>query len=221
MEVVVEDKQLSLAIGKKGQNVRLAAKLGVSTGAYLLGLTPPDVRPRVTQEIASIIALTERLVANGHAYATPSGDVYFRVRADEDYGKLSHRNIAANLSALQARGVAYEATGAPCQVHRTIDGGCVVEVGGALSGLMAAPRLLILDEPSLGLSPLLVEEMFALIGQLNAQGLSILLVEQNALMALQVANRGYVLQTGRIVLQDTAENLGENEMVRKAYLGES
>ena len=58
-----------------------------------LGLTPPDVRPRVTREIASIIALTERLVANGHAYATPAGDVYFRVRADEDYGKLSHRNI--------------------------------------------------------------------------------------------------------------------------------
>ena len=58
-----------------------------------LGLTPPDVRPRVTREIDSILALTQRLVDNGHAYATPAGDVYFRVRADEDYGKLSHRNI--------------------------------------------------------------------------------------------------------------------------------
>ncbi len=106
------------------------------------------------------------------------------------------------------------------------------QAGGTLSGgeqqmlaigraLMSRPRILLLDEPSMGLSPVLVEVIFQIILDIHAQGTPILLVEQNALMALQVADRGYVLQTGRIVLQDTAEKLGENEMVRKAYLGES
>jgi len=87
--------------------------------------------------------------------------------------------------------------------------------------LMARPRILLLDEPSMGLAPVLVETIFDTIRNLNSQGTTILLVEQNALMALQVAHRGYVLQTGQIVLQDTAANLQKNEMVRKAYLGES
>jgi len=104
--------------------------------------------------------------------------------------------------------------------------------GGTLSGgeqqmlaigraLMSRPRILLLDEPSMGLSPVLVEAVFQTIQDIHLLGTTILLVEQNALMALQVANRGYVLQTGRIVLSDTAANLRENEMVRKAYLGES
>jgi branched-chain amino acid transport system ATP-binding protein len=86
--------------------------------------------------------------------------------------------------------------------------------------LMASPRLLLLDEPSMGLAPILVEAIFDTIREINGQGTTILLVEQNALMALAVAQRGYVLETGNIVLQDTAEALQENEMVRKAYLGE-
>ena len=104
--------------------------------------------------------------------------------------------------------------------------------GGTLSGgeqqmlaigraLMSRPSILLLDEPSMGLSPVLVETIFQIIEDIHVQGTTILLVEQNALMALQVASRGYVLQTGRIVLHDSAENLSENEMVRKAYLGES
>jgi len=104
--------------------------------------------------------------------------------------------------------------------------------GGTLSGgeqqmlaigraLMSSPSILLLDEPSMGLSPVLVETIFQIIQDIHAQGTTILLVEQNALMALQVASRGYVLQTGRIVLHDSTENLSENEMVRKAYLGES
>ncbi len=104
--------------------------------------------------------------------------------------------------------------------------------GGTLSGgeqqmlaigraLMSRPSILLLDEPSMGLSPVLVETIFEIIEDIHVQGTTILLVEQNALMALQVASRGYVLQTGRIVLHDSAENLSENEMVRKAYLGES
>jgi branched-chain amino acid transport system ATP-binding protein len=87
--------------------------------------------------------------------------------------------------------------------------------------LMARPKLLLLDEPSLGLAPIFVERIFDIIRQINEQGTSILLVEQNALMALDAADRGYVLETGRIVLADAAEALKTNEEVRKTYLGES
>jgi len=104
------------------------------------------------------------------------------------------------------------------------------QVAGTLSGgeqqmlatgraLMANPKLLLMDEPSMGLAPVLVESVFDTIEQINKEGTTILLVEQNATMALQIANRGYVLQTGEIVLSDSAENLQKNEMVQKAYLG--
>jgi branched-chain amino acid transport system ATP-binding protein len=86
--------------------------------------------------------------------------------------------------------------------------------------LMASPIVLLLDEPSMGLSPILTEQIFAIISEINGQGTTVLLVEQNALMALNVANRGYVLQTGQIILADTAANLAANEQVRQAYLGE-
>jgi branched-chain amino acid transport system ATP-binding protein len=85
--------------------------------------------------------------------------------------------------------------------------------------LMARPKLLLLDEPSMGLAPVLVEQIFRIIRDINAQGTTILLVEQNAQMALQVAGRGYILQTGKIVLADTASALAQNEQVKKAYLG--
>jgi len=86
-------------------------------------------------------------------------------------------------------------------------------------GLMAEPRLLILDEPSLGLSPLLVEEMFTLIGRLNAEGLAILLVEQNVMQSLTIAHRAYVLENGRIALQGPAAELAEHPDLRRSYLG--
>ena len=103
--------------------------------------------------------------------------------------------------------------------------------GGTLSGgeqqmlaigraLMARPKILLLDEPSMGLAPILVETIFQIVRDINKQGTTILLVEQNAAMALTVAHRGYVLQTGRIVLADDANALLRNETVRKAYLGE-
>jgi branched-chain amino acid transport system ATP-binding protein len=86
-------------------------------------------------------------------------------------------------------------------------------------GLMSEPRLLILDEPSLGLSPLLVEEMFALIGRLNRDGLAILLVEQNVVQSLAIAHRAYVLENGRIALSGNAAELAQNPELRKSYLG--
>ena len=86
--------------------------------------------------------------------------------------------------------------------------------------LMAAPRLLLLDEPSMGLAPVLVEQIFETIRDINRQGTTMLLVEQNAAMALSIAHRGYVLETGTIVLSGTAAELQENPEVRRAYLGE-
>ena len=103
------------------------------------------------------------------------------------------------------------------------------QLGGTLSGgeqqmlaiaraLLAHPKVLVMDEPSMGLSPLFVENTFEIIQELNKQGIAILLVEQNANMALAVADRGYVLQTGRIVLEGAAQHLIDNPMMRKAYL---
>ena len=104
--------------------------------------------------------------------------------------------------------------------------------GGTLSGgeqqmlaiaraLMGRPRILLLDEPSMGLAPLLVETIFETVKKLNDDGVTILLVEQNALIALSVASRGYVMQTGEILLANTAQALSQDEMVRKLYLGEA
>lgn len=106
------------------------------------------------------------------------------------------------------------------------------QLGGTLSGgeqqmlaigraLMTRPRILMLDEPSMGLAPVLVETIFETIQKLNQEGTTILLIEQNAAKALQIAHRGYVIETGQIVLSDTAANLRRNERVRKAYLGEA
>ncbi|HRV93177.1 MAG TPA: ABC transporter ATP-binding protein [Anaerolineae bacterium] len=104
------------------------------------------------------------------------------------------------------------------------------QVAGTLSGgeqqmlamgraMLARPKVLLLDEPSMGLAPILVEGIFDTIQAINEEGTTVLLVEQNALMALQIAHRGYVIQTGEIVLQDDAKALQKNEMVQKAYLG--
>ena len=106
----------------------------------------------------------------------------------------------------------------------------LVQKGGTLSGgeqqmlaigraLMTRPSVLLLDEPSMGLAPVLVEQIFEIIQEINTQGMTVLLVEQNALQALGIAHRGYVLQTGEIVLEDNAKALSENETVQKAYLG--
>ncbi len=104
------------------------------------------------------------------------------------------------------------------QVSGTLSGG-EQQMLATARALMASPRLLLMDEPSMGLAPILVESVFETIKQINKDGTTILLVEQNATVALAVADRGYVLQTGEIVLKDSAKNLRKDEMVQKAYLG--
>jgi len=105
------------------------------------------------------------------------------------------------------------------QIAGTLSGGeqQMVAMGRAL---MASPDLLILDEPSMGLAPMLVEEIFHIIEDINSAGTTILLVEQNAHLALEISNRAYVLETGEIVLEGPAQDLAKNEAIRKAYLGE-
>ena len=104
------------------------------------------------------------------------------------------------------------------QLAGTLSGGeqQMLAVGRAL---MADPKIILMDEPSMGLSPLLVQEIFSIIKEVNAQGITVLLVEQNAKMALKVANRAYVLETGKIKLSGDAQELLHNDEVRKAYLG--
>ena len=104
------------------------------------------------------------------------------------------------------------------QAAGTLSGGeqQMLAIGRAL---MSKPKMLLLDEPSMGLSPILVQEIFSIIQDVNKTGVTVLLVEQNAKMALNIANRAYVLETGQVVMSDDAKELSNNEQVRKAYLG--
>jgi ABC-type branched-chain amino acid transport systems, ATPase component len=104
------------------------------------------------------------------------------------------------------------------QTARLLSGGeqQMLKIG---RGLMSNPRLIMVDEPSIGLAPLIVDAVYETLAKLRDSGLTILLTEQNALRALQLANRGYILQEGRVILEDKAENLMKNDLVRKAYLG--
>lgn len=104
------------------------------------------------------------------------------------------------------------------QTARLLSGGeqQMLKIG---RGLMSNPRLMMVDEPSIGLAPLIVDAVYETLAKLRDSGLTILLTEQNALRALQLANRGYILQEGRVILEDKAENLMKNDLVRKAYLG--
>jgi branched-chain amino acid transport system ATP-binding protein len=142
------------------------------------------------------------------------------VRENLEMGAFSRRDVAAIETDLERAFTLFprlrERVG---QTAGTLSGGeqQMLAIGRAL---MARPKVLLLDEPSMGLAPILVETIFGVIREINQDGTTILLVEQNALMALSVASRGYVLQTGQIVLEDSARALAQNEVVRQAYLGE-
>src|SRR5881396_3478374 len=165
---------------------------------------------------------TDRIVRLGIAQSPEGRRIFPRMTVLEnlELGAFARPDRAAIASDLQRVFTLF-----PRLAERT------AQSGGTLSGgeqqmlaigraLMARPTLLLLDEPSMGLSPILVETIFRIVQDINRQGTTILLVEQNARMALRVAHRGYVIQTGRIVLQDDAAELLRSDVVRRSYLGE-
>jgi branched-chain amino acid transport system ATP-binding protein len=161
------------------------------------------------------------IVSKGISMVPEGRGIFPRLTVEEnlDLGAYIHSNkeqIAASLE--QVFGLFPRLKERRRQVAGTLSGGeqQMLSIGRAL---MAKPNIMLLDEPSMGLAPILVESIFDTLKQINSEGVTVLLVEQNALMALSIANRGYVLQTGEIVLEDTAANLQANEQVQKAYLG--
>jgi branched-chain amino acid transport system ATP-binding protein len=165
---------------------------------------------------------TDRIVRLGIAQSPEGRRIFPRMSVLENlelgaFARVDRDGIAADLE--RVFGLFPRLRERTAQKGGTLSGGeqQMLAIGRAL---MARPALLLLDEPSMGLSPILVETIFRIVQDINRQGTTILLVEQNARMALQAAHRGYVIQTGRIVLQDAAAELLRSDIVRKTYLGE-
>jgi branched-chain amino acid transport system ATP-binding protein len=216
-------KGISLTV-EKGEIVTLIGSNGAGKSTTLRtisGITPPR-QGQVSLEGQRIDQIPAHKVVNLGVLQSPEGRRIFprlTVRENLEMGAFTRTdkdNIASDMDRV------FELF--PRLKER------VSQYGGTLSGgeqqmlaigraLMGRPKVLLLDEPSMGLAPVLVEQIFNIIKDINAQGTTILLVEQNALMALGIAHRGYVLQTGQIVLSDSAKALSENETVQKAYLG--
>jgi len=215
---------ISLTV-ERGEVVTLIGSNGAgktTTLRTIMGLLVPRAG-QITLEEQRIDGLpTDRIVRLGIAQAPEGRRVFARMSVLENlemgaFARRDREHIAADLAhvlklfpRLQER---------LRQRAGTLSGGeqQMLAMGRAL---MARPKVLLLDEPSMGLAPLLVETIFGIIRTINAEGTTILLVEQNARMALQVAHRGYVLQSGEIVLHDAASALLRSDVVRKSYLGE-
>jgi branched-chain amino acid transport system ATP-binding protein len=210
----------------QGEIVTLIGSNGAgksTTIRSISGLVPPSRKGEIILDGKRIDHVpAHEIVGMGIAQAPEGRRIFPRLTVQENLEMGAfHRGDGANIR----QDIDWVYTLFPRLKERTR------QQGGTLSGgeqqmlaigraLMARPRLLLLDEPSMGLAPILVEAIFQTIQDINKQGTTVLLVEQNALMALEVAHRGYVMQTGHIVLHDTAQHLQANEMVRKAYLGE-
>jgi branched-chain amino acid transport system ATP-binding protein len=210
----------------QGEIVTLIGSNGAgksTTIRSISGLVPPSRKGEIILDGKRIDHVpAHEIVGMGIAQAPEGRRIFPRLTVQENLEMGAfHRGDGANIR----QDIDWVYTLFPRLKERTR------QQGGTLSGgeqqmlaigraLMARPRLLLLDEPSMGLAPILVEAIFQTIQDINKQGTTVLLVEQNALMALEVAHRGYVMQTGQIVLHDTAQHLQANEMVRKAYLGE-
>lgn len=185
------------------------------------------VRPRagkITFEGEDITRLSPHKLVERGICQSPEGRRVFAnltIRENLELGGYIHRTNRNQLSEDMDRALTLfpRLKERISQSAGTLSGGeqQMLAIGRAL---MARPRLLMLDEPSLGLAPFLVQQIFQIIRDINQQGTTILLVEQNAFQALRIASRGYVLETGRVVLEDSSQSLLENEEVKKAYLGE-
>jgi len=217
-------KDVSITVDK-GEIVTIIGANGAGK-TTMLKTTSGLLRPRrgkITLEGEDITGIKAHEIVMKGVIQVPEGRRVFgrlTVKENLEMGAFTSRDNRKNLDNLERVYAMFPRLKERSkQVSGTLSGGeqQMLAMGRAL---MANPRVLLLDEPSMGLAPVLVDGIFDTIRQLHAAGTTILLVEQNARMALQVASRGYVLQTGAIIFSDTAANLADNEMVRKAYLGE-
>ncbi len=216
-------KGLSIKV-EQGQIVTLIGSNGAGKSTTLntiCGITPA-AEGKILLDGQDITRIPAHQIVTRGVIQSPEGRKIFTrltVRENLEMGAFT-RNDKAEI----ARDMDFVFTRLPRLKER------IWQLGGTLSGgeqqmlaigraLMARPRILLLDEPSMGLAPLLVEEIFNIIKGINEQGVTILLVEQNALMALEIADQGYVLQSGEVKLADDADKLLDNDEVRKLYLG--
>ncbi|MBN8593832.1 MAG: ABC transporter ATP-binding protein [Anaerolineae bacterium] len=215
ISIKVEQGQIVTLIGSNGA--------GKSTTLNTICGITPAAEGKILLDGQDITRVPAHQIVTRGVIQSPEGRKIFMrltVRENLEMGAFT-RNDKAEI----ARDMDFVFTRLPRLKER------IWQLGGTLSGgeqqmlaigraLMARPRILLLDEPSMGLAPLLVEEIFNIIKGINEQGVTILLVEQNALMALEIANQGYVLQSGEVKLADDADKLLDNDEVRKLYLGE-
>jgi branched-chain amino acid transport system ATP-binding protein len=214
ISLTVEPAEIVTLIGANGAGKSTTLKT-------ITGLLRPRTG-RVLFENEDLSAFKAHQIVNKGVAMVPEGrGIFARLTVDENlqmgaFHRKDNPGIAEDLERIF--GLFPRLKERRRQVAGTLSGGeqQMLATGRAL---MSRPRLLLMDEPSMGLAPILVEGIFERIQQINREGTTILLVEQNAQMALQVAHRGYVLQTGEIVLEDSAQNLRTNDMVKHAYLG--
>jgi len=216
-------KGVGLEVGR-GEIVTILGNNGAgktTTLKTISGLLHPS-RGAITLEDESLLDVPPHaIVSRGIAHVPEGRRIFNRLTVRENLLMGAYLRSDAGVSADLERvfGLFPRLAERLTQVAGTLSGGeqQMLVIGRAL---MANPRLLLLDEPSMGLAPVLVEQIFDTISDINRQGMTILLVEQNAAMALSIAHRGYVLETGSIALTGTAAELSENADVRRAYLGE-
>ena len=214
IDVDVHDRELVCLLGgnASGKSTTLKTILGVcNIKKGTIHLAGERIDGKRTKEIiamgVAIVPENRRIFPRLTVLENMEMGAY--LRTDKDQINLDIEHMLDLFPALRAR---------LQQLGVTLSGG-EQQMLAMARALLSNPRVLLMDEPSMGLAPLLVDQQFELIQQVNEQGTAIFVVEQNASMALSIANRGYVLQTGAIVLSDTAENLLNNEMMKKAYLG--
>ena len=216
-------KGVGLEVGQ-GEIVTILGNNGAgktTTLKTISGLLKPS-RGAITLENASLVDVPPHaIVSRGVAHVPEGRRIFNRLTVRENLMMGAYLRSDAGVGGDLERvfGLFPRLAERLTQVAGTLSGGeqQMLAIGRAL---MANPRLLLLDEPSMGLAPVLVEQIFDTITDINRQGMTILLVEQNAAMALSIAHRGYVLETGSIALAGTAAELSENADVRRAYLGE-